>query len=98
MSLGTLSGSRILALWIGALLLSFAVVRLGDGIAVSQGRPVGFYVGSLFVWIVWLVWLVTWRWTGARKTEASPGQTNWLRILLALFGVIWLGATVLEYL
>jgi hypothetical protein len=98
LSLGTLSGSRILALWLGALLLAFAVVRLGDSIAVSQGRPVGFYVGSLFVWIVWLAWLVTWRWAGAQKAGASASRAGWVRILLAFFGVIWLGATVLEYL
>lgn len=98
MSIGTLPGSRILALWFGAILLAVAVVRLGDRIALTQGPATGFYVGSLFVWIVWVMWLVTWRWTGARKPEASARLWGWLRILLALFGVIWLAATVFEYL
>lgn len=97
MSLGTLAGSRILALWLGAILLSVVVVRLGDRVAVSQGRPVGFYIGSLFVWIIWLAWLVTWRCTSARRAGA-PVRFSSLQLLLALFGVIWLGATVLEYL
>jgi hypothetical protein len=98
MSLRTLPGNRILALWLGALLLAFAVVRLGDAIAASQGQPVGFYVGSLFVWILWLVWLVTWRWTGARNAETPTRGWAWLRVLLVVFGVVWLVATVFEYL
>jgi hypothetical protein len=98
MSLDTLPGSRIVALWLGATLLAVAIVRLGDRIALSQGQPTGFYIGSLFVWIFWLVWLVTWRWTGARKAAAPALRWSGLRVLLAVFGVIWLAATVVEYL
>lgn len=98
MTLATLPGSRILVLWCGAILLAVAVVRLGDRVAVSQGQATGFYIGSLFVWILWLAWLITWRWTRTRKAEARARWWTGLQLLLAFFGVIWLAATVLEYL
>lgn len=98
MSFATISGRRILTLWIGAILLSFAVVRLGESLAATHGRPTGFYVGSLFVWIIWLAWIATWRWTGARKARARAPGWGWLQLLLAVMGAIWLGATVIEYL
>jgi hypothetical protein len=97
-SLPALPGNRILALWFGAILLAVAVVRVGDRIGVTQGQAAGFYIGSLFVWIIWLAWLVTWRWTGARQAEAPAGRWSALQLLLAVIGVIWLAATVFEYL
>jgi hypothetical protein len=75
-----------------------AVIQLGDGIAARQGQALGFYVGSLFVWIIWLAWLVTWRWTGARRAQAPAARLTAIQVGLALFGLLWLGATVLEYL
>jgi hypothetical protein len=85
-SLNALHGNRIMAVWLGAILLAFAVVRLGDRLAVNQGRPTGFYVGSLFVWIIWAAWLVRWRWTAARRREAPARRWGWLQLLLAGFG------------
>lgn len=98
MSLKTLPGNRIIVLWFGVILLALAVIRLGDRLAIDQGRPTGFYVGSLFIWIIWVAWLVSWRWIGARQTQTPARRWRWLQLLLAVFGVIWLSATVLEYL
>ena len=98
MFLASISGARILGLWLAALLLAVAVVQLGDRLALSHGRAFGFYIGSLFVWILWLAWLLTWRWTAARPAVISSRQRTWLRVLLAVFAVLWLAATVLEYL
>jgi len=98
MSIRSWSGSRIVVVWLGAIVLAAVVVRVGDALRATKGEAVGFYVGSLFVWVIWLAWLVTWRWTAVRKAGFPDGHWRRLQVLLILFGLLWLAGTVLEYL
>lgn len=49
--------SWIMGLWLGAIALAVAVVRFGDSLRPTHGDATGFYVGSLFVWIMWIPWI-----------------------------------------
>ncbi len=97
MSIRSWSSSRIVVVWLGAIVLAAAVVRVGDALRATKGESFGFYVGSLFVWVIWFAWLVTWRWTATRKAESPDADWRWLRVLLIVFGWLWLAGTVLEY-
>ncbi len=98
MSIRSWSGSRIVLVWLGAIVLAALVVRVGDTLRSAKGESFGFYVGSLFVWVIWVAWLLTWRWTAARKAEFPDGHWHWLQVLLILFGMLWFAGTMLEYL
>jgi predicted transporter len=97
MSIRSWSSSRIVVVWLGAIVLAAVVVRVGDTLRTTEGESLGFYVGSLFVWVIWFAWLVTWRWTDVRKAGFPDGHWRWLQVLLILFGLLWLAGTVLEY-
>ena len=73
------------------------MVRFGDSLRSTHGDATGFYVGSLFVWIMWITWIVTWRWLSARERE-GPGRHRFALVLLGAFGGLWLLLTVFEYL
>ena len=100
MSIGSWHGRRILAVWVVAIVLAVAAVRVGDALRATEGDATGFYIGSLFVWIIWLAWLVTWRWTVARKAEVPDRNRRLakIRLVLVVFGLLWLAATIFEYL
>ena len=98
MSIHSWGRSRIVLVWLGAIVCAAVAVRGGDALRATKGEAVGFYVGSLFVWVIWLAWLVTWRWTAVRKVESPDGRYRWLEILLILFGLLWFAGTVFEYL
>jgi len=86
-----------MGLWLGAIALAVAVVRFGDSLRPRHGDATGFYVGSLFVWIMWIPWIVTVLWLGAREREA-PGGHRCALVLLGALGGLWLLLTVFEYL
>jgi hypothetical protein len=86
-----------MALWLGAIALAVAVVRFGDSLRPTHGDATGFYVGSLFVWIMWVPLIVTGCWLGARERE-FPGRHRAALVLLGVLGGLWLLATVFEYL
>ena len=60
------------------------VARLGDALWATKGVVVGFYVGSLFVWVIWFAWLLTWRWAALQKAGFPDGHYSWLQVLLIL--------------
>ena len=97
MTISSWHRGRILALWLGAIVVSVVVVRVGVALSTAKGEATGFLVGSLFVWVIWVPLIVTWRWIGGREREA-PGSQGQARRLLAVLGVLWLLATVFEYL
>ena len=98
MGIRSLNSNHIVFVWIGAIVLAFGAVRIGDALRTSEGDAVGFYIGSLFVWLIWIAWLVTWRWYEIRKSESKDNRWRWLQNILIIFGVIWFLATVFEYL
>ena len=98
MSIRSWSSSRIVVVWLGAIVLAAVVVRVGDALRATKGESFGFYVGSLFVWVIWFAWLLTWRWTAFQKAGFPEGHWRWLEVLLIIFGWLWFAGTVLEYL
>jgi NADH:ubiquinone oxidoreductase subunit 6 (subunit J) len=52
--------------------------------------------GMVALWLGAVLMLVAVVQTG--KNRAAAGRRNWLRLLLAVVGLIWLAATVIEYL
>jgi hypothetical protein len=88
---------EIIGIWLFAIVLAVAVVRFGDSLRTTQGQAAGFYVGSLFVWIIWAAWILTWRWVAVCK-QASPARwQSATRIVLIFLGILWLLLTLMEY-
>jgi len=86
-----------MGLWLGAIGLAVAVVLFGDSLRRTHGDATGFYVGSLFVWIIWVPLVVTWLWLTDREREA-PGRHRVALVLLGALSGLWLLLTVFEYL
>jgi hypothetical protein len=87
----------IIGIWLAAIVLAVGVVRFGDYLRATQGQAAGFYVGSLFIWMIWAAWIITWRWVAAReKASPNPWQRG-MRGVLVFLGVLLLLLTLLEY-
>ena len=86
-----------MGLWLGAIALAVAVVRFGDSLKRTHGDATGFYVGSLFVWIMWIPWFVTFLWLAALERE-TPARHRFALVFLGALGGLWLLLTVFEYL
>ncbi len=97
MVIGTWRRSWIMGLWLGAIALAVIVIRSGDSPWPTHGDATGFYVGSLFVWIIWIPWIVAWRRLAVREREAS-GHHRVALVLLGAWGALWLSLTAFEHL
>lgn len=98
MSIRSWRSTHIVLVWIGAVVAAAGVVRLGDSLRPTQGEAIGFYIGSLFIWVIWLAWIVTWRWSVYRNEGAHDRRWRLLQAVLIIVGVIWSFGTVFEYL